>query len=327
MNQMLPDHGNEQHPTRPKKTVAARITQFLARYVWATALASVLIGTLLGSGALWSFLDYKNKITLTALEQIKQKRELYERLQIINNEVSAELVKYINLRDTHRRRDPTKALDDKGYEVQNEYNALSAKLAASVDRYNRLEWELATLENRSARWFVLPIVGVAPENLRAVRNADGTLNIVGDLPPEPLQAKVNEDLKRLIDEAAQQQPATDVRVDWVGTLSSSNQPLVEGTEIQAEMGTKFGLRFTFTGRLTGREVRSKLVYRFPAAGITNSGGSATSTDYMGLCYVGVPCTAAWAFTDPRELVPGPWSLEIWDGDRQLTARTFHVTIK
>jgi len=303
--------------------------QLLARYKWAGTLAAFLIGAVLGSGALWSYLDYRNKSNVTALEQIKLEKEYYERLQIIQSEVLADLPKYIGLRDRHLSRDKSVAPDAKGYDVQNEYLALLSRLAASIERYNRLEWKLSNLEQRRARWLLVPVPAVAPENLRLKTEADGKQFLVADAPPEPLLTKVREDLKGIIDEIAQQQPtpATNSGVDWVGTLSSSNQQLVEGTEIRAEVGTSFGIRYTFTGRLTGRAIPHTVVYRFPATGIISGDGNETSTELRGICRTGVTCTAGWTFSDSRELVPGPWSIEIWEGNQRLTARTFQVTIK
>ena len=303
--------------------------QLLARYKWAGTLAAFLIGAVLGSGALWSYLDYRNKSNVTALEQIKLEKEYYERLQIIQSEVAADLPKYVGLRDRHLGRGKSVGLDVKSYDVQNEYLALLSRLAASIERYNRLEWKLSNLERRPARWFVVPVPPVAPENLRLQTEANGKQFLVADLPPEPLQTKVREDLKVIIDEIAQQQPtpATNARVDWVGTFSSSNQQLVEGTEIRAEVGTRFGIRYTFTGRLTGRAIPHTVVYRFPATGIIFGDGRKTSAELRGICYTGATCTAGWIFSDSRELVPGPWSIEIWEGNQRLTARTFQVTTK
>lgn len=265
-----------------------------------------MIGAVLGSGGLWSYLDYRNKSNVTALQKIKIEKEYYERLQIIQGEVAADLPEYVGLRDRHLGRDKSVALDAKGYDVQNEYFALFSRLAASIERYNRLEWKLANMEQRPARWFVVPVPPVAPENLRLQTEAGGKQFIVADVPPEPLQTKVREDLKVMIDEIAQQQPtpATNARVDWVGTLSSSNQPLVEGTVIGAKVGTNFGIRYTLTGQLTGRPIPQTVVYRLPAAGIISDDGSKTSAEVRGICYTGVTCTAGWTFSDSRELVPG-----------------------
>jgi hypothetical protein len=303
--------------------------QLFARYKWAATLAAFLIGAVFGSGALWSYLDYRNKSNVTALEQIKLEKEYYEQLQIIQSEVAADLPKYISLRDRHLRRDKSVVLDTKGYDVQNEYLALLFRLAASIERYNRLEWKLSNLERRTARWFVVPVPPVAPENIRLQTEANGKQFLVADFTPDPLQKKVSEDLKAIIDEIEQQQhtPPTNARVDWVGTFSSSNQQLVKGTEVRAEVGTRFGIRYTFTGQPTSRAIPHTVVYRFPATGIIFGDGRKTSTELRGSCYTGGSCTAGWTFSDSRELVPGPWSIEIWEGNQKLIARTFQVTIK
>ena len=131
--------------------------QLLAKYKWAVTLAAFLIVGVLGSGALWSYLECRNKSNVAALEQKKLEKEYYERLQIIQSEVAADLPKYIGLRDRHLGRDNSVASDAKGYDAQNEYFALLSRLAASIERYNRLEWKLSNLEQRPARWFVVPV--------------------------------------------------------------------------------------------------------------------------------------------------------------------------
>lgn len=152
---------------------------------------------------------------------------------------------------------------------------------------------------------------------------------MADFTPDPLQKSVSKNLKVIIDEIEQQQPTppTNARVDWVGTFSSSNKQLVEGTEIRAEIGTRFGIRYTLTGRLTGREISQTVVYRFPATGIIFGDGRRTSTEIRGICYTGRTCIAGWTFSDSNELVPGSWSIEIWEGNRKLIIRTFQVTTK
>lgn len=301
--------------------------QILVRYKWAGKLAAFLIGAVFGSGGLWSYLDYRNKSNVAALDQIKLEKDYYERLQIIQNEVATYLPKYVGLRDRHLGRDKSVGTDLKGYDVQNEYIVMLFRLAASIERYNRLEWKLSNLERRPARWFVVPVPPAAPENPRLQTEANGKQFLVADSPPEPLQTKVREDLKVIIDEIAEQQPtpATNARVDWVGTFSSSNQQLVEGTEIRAEVGTRFGIRYTFTGQLTGRAIPHTVVYRFPRNGVISGDARKTSAEFKGICHTGITCTAGWIFGDSSELIPGPWSIEIWEGNQTLAALTFQVT--
>ncbi len=40
--------------------------------------------------------------------------------------------------------------------------------------------------------------------------------------------------------------------------------------------------------------------------------------------IGDTTYVSYGFDDPWELVPGPWILEIWSGDRKLTSQTFTV---
>ena len=52
--------------------------------------------------------NHRNKSNVTALEQIKLEKEYYEQLQIIQSEVTADLPKYVGLRDRHLGRDKLK---------------------------------------------------------------------------------------------------------------------------------------------------------------------------------------------------------------------------
>jgi hypothetical protein len=167
--------------------------QFFARNEWAGPIIGFIVGVVLGSGALWQLLDYRIKRNAAALEQTKLEKDYYEKLYGIQNEVSSELIRYIQLRDRHfaNRQD---------YQIQNEYNVLTTKLAAFIAQYNRLEVKLAILESRKVRWFVIPVPPLPPPNVRMVTEPDGKQFLVSDpLIPDPLQVRVSEDLKTIIE--------------------------------------------------------------------------------------------------------------------------------
>ena len=168
--------------------------QFLTQYKWAGPVISFMLGAVFGTGGLWHFLDYRIKSSTASLEQTKIEKDYYERLQNIQNEVSSELTKYIDLRDRHfaNRQD---------YQTQNEYHVLKTKLAASIAQYNRLEVKLSELELRKVRWFVVPVPPVAPRNIRVETSSDGRQFLVSDaVLPDPLEARVLEDVKAIIEE-------------------------------------------------------------------------------------------------------------------------------
>jgi hypothetical protein len=166
--------------------------QFLARNKWAGPCIGFIVGAVLGTGALWQFLDYRIKSNTASLEQTKLEKDYYERLYGIQNEVSSELIRYIQLRDRHfaNRQD---------YQTQNEFFVLATKLAASIEQYNRLEVKLAMLERRKVRWFVVPVPPPAPANIRVETEPDGKQFLVADAISDPLQARVSKDVKAIIE--------------------------------------------------------------------------------------------------------------------------------
>jgi hypothetical protein len=164
--------------------------QFLARNKWAGI--AFIVGVFLGTGALWQFLDYRIKSNTESLEQTKLEKDYYERLYGIQNEVSSELIRYIQLRDR-------RFANRQDYQTQNEFLVLTTKLAASIAQYNRLEVKLAMLERRKVRWFVVPVPPPAPANIRMTTGPDGKQFIVADVIPDPLQARVSEDVKAIIE--------------------------------------------------------------------------------------------------------------------------------
>ena len=172
------------------------IKQFFARHKWAGPTIGFILGTLLGTGAVWQFLDYRLKSNTASLEQAKLEKDYYERLQSIQYQVSSELIEYVNLRDRHMA-------NRQDYQAQNAYSVLLAKLTASIAQYNRLEAKLCTLERRKVRWFVVPVPPPAPQNPRT-ETKDGKTFLVADVVADPLQANVNKDAKAIVEEYSPQ---------------------------------------------------------------------------------------------------------------------------
>jgi len=78
--------------------------------------------------------------------------------------------------------------------VQNDYLVIKEKLASLIREYNRLEVKLSTMEVRSPRFFVIPIVPPAPKV-----TVDGTILNIEPVPDE-LSEQVSKDQKALFEE-------------------------------------------------------------------------------------------------------------------------------
>jgi hypothetical protein len=98
-------------------------------------------------------------------------------------------------------------------------------------------------------------------------------------------------------------------------------------DIPAKLGVQFGFRYGIVGTPKHAKVTFKTVVTFPPAGlhdpastetIKNSEVVLTKLLDAGMTYSG------YEFDDPWELVPGAWTIELWDGNRKLASETFSV---
>jgi len=106
----------------------------------------------------------------------------------------------------------------------------------------------------------------------------------------------------------------------------SNVDLVQTTTVvPAQLGTAFGFRYKITGPPKAT-VTLKNVTRVPAPGMRNpQTGNVTLTDtfYQDRNTVG-EFYRLFRFMELWEIVPGLWTLEIWEGDRALVSQGFLV---
>jgi hypothetical protein len=100
------------------------------------------------------------------------------------------------------------------------------------------------------------------------------------------------------------------------------------TTVPAEPGVKFGVRFRVIGEPDAQPVTIKKVMIFPSTGLRaptapeplmRSEDTATTT-------IGETSYTGFEFDDPWELVPGIWTMQLWQGDRMLAERRFTVLV-
>ncbi|HXX04695.1 MAG TPA: DUF3859 domain-containing protein [Xanthobacteraceae bacterium] len=112
-----------------------------------------------------------------------------------------------------------------------------------------------------------------------------------------------------------------------GTIEEvSGVDLVEATTVvPAQLGTAFGFRYKLIGQPKAT-VSLKNVTHIPAPGMRNpQTGNVTLTDvFFQERKIVSEYYRLFRFTEPWEIVPGLWTLEIWDGDRQLVSQGFLV---
>jgi len=97
------------------------------------------------------------------------------------------------------------------------------------------------------------------------------------------------------------------------------------TVVPAQLGTAFGFRYKLIGQPKAT-VSLKNVTRVPAPGMRNpQTGNVTLTDvFFQERKIVSEYYRLFRFTEPWEIVPGLWTFEIWDGERQLVSQGFLV---
>ncbi|HEY7991493.1 MAG TPA: DUF3859 domain-containing protein [Stellaceae bacterium] len=95
--------------------------------------------------------------------------------------------------------------------------------------------------------------------------------------------------------------------------------------VPAQLGVEFGLRYRVVGNPNGAPVQIKRIWRLPTPGFRQPGKAAIHhLERVDDTTVGGTLYVSYGFDDPWELIPGPWVLEFWYGDRKLLSHTFTV---
>ena len=111
------------------------------------------------------------------------------------------------------------------------------------------------------------------------------------------------------------------------SISTNFRLAATTTTVPAQLGLRFGIEYKVVGAPSGKTVSLKSVMVYPAVGLRSPAVSqpifrneTTVTPKIGkITYEG------YRFDDEWELVPGPWTIQLWYGDRKLAEKTFTVT--
>jgi len=95
------------------------------------------------------------------------------------------------------------------------------------------------------------------------------------------------------------------------------------TTIPATKGIQFGFRFLVVGEPKGAKVPVRIVSIYPKGGRynPNNGKTAARDEWPITATVG-STTNYFCFTLKWGLVPGTWTLQVWDNDRKLAEQKF-----
>jgi len=99
-----------------------------------------------------------------------------------------------------------------------------------------------------------------------------------------------------------------------------------GTTIDLKLGTVIGVELTAIGSPRRGKVPLKVVWRYPEPGLVNpeTKTAKRSDEYTDTQLVGDKFPVFWGLTQDWHLVPGTWTLEVWQGDRKLATQSFDL---
>jgi hypothetical protein len=102
--------------------------------------------------------------------------------------------------------------------------------------------------------------------------------------------------------------------------------LPEPPATSARVGVGFGVRFRSFGGREGERAMLRSVWKIPAPGIVNPVNRNTYRQSVAefATTIGAPHWRGYGFDDAWEVVPGTWTLEIWQGDRKLLEKSFVI---
>ena len=97
--------------------------------------------------------------------------------------------------------------------------------------------------------------------------------------------------------------------------------------ISIKLGTVFGVQVHIIGKPPGAKVPIRIIWRYPEPGIKspNTGKTKFSDEYTDNRTLGTSPVYYWKLEDEWVLIPGIWTLELWQGDRKLLAQEFVLT--
>ena len=98
------------------------------------------------------------------------------------------------------------------------------------------------------------------------------------------------------------------------------------TTIPAQLGVRFGIEYQVAGAPSGKAISLKKIVVFPPAGLRSPAASQQiyRLETTTTANIGERTYTGYRLDDPWELVPGPWTIQLWDGDRKLVEKTFMV---
>jgi len=97
--------------------------------------------------------------------------------------------------------------------------------------------------------------------------------------------------------------------------------------VSARVGVGFGIRFRSFGDHNGTQAPLRSVWKIPEPGIHNPTNGNTYRQSVAdfTTTIGGTHWRGYGFDEPWEVVPGTWTIEIWQGERKLIEKSFTIT--
>lgn len=108
-------------------------------------------------------------------------------------------------------------------------------------------------------------------------------------------------------------------------VSAESIRLVKATTtMPGRLHERFGFRYRIIG--TGDKVTLKRIVHVPEPGVHNpeTENTVITSVVMADTRIGTMEIAGYQFGHDWEIVPGTWTIELWDGDRKLASQSFQV---
>jgi len=107
------------------------------------------------------------------------------------------------------------------------------------------------------------------------------------------------------------------------TIARRVEHLESTTTIPARIGISFGVRYKIVGEPDNAEVTLRKIISFPPPGLQPSRGKIVPQSESKVeTTIGETVADLYTLEDSFELVPGVWTVELWDGERKLLVQSF-----
>jgi hypothetical protein len=128
---------------------------------------------------------------------------------------------------------------------------------------------------------------------------------------------------------AQQTRSVEARDTSSGVISLLNNiKLVKETNtIFADIGTRFGIRYSVEGDINGANVEISVKVLHPRMVNPSNNKELTLDQWTIYKEIGKNGYSGWTFDHSWELVPGDWIIQLWCADRKLAEQSFTIFLK